>query len=129
LARRTLEGQDRVYYCAHPQHHSQDDLVTPEICQVCPLWREPLPAVLRPFPPPARARRWGLCLYLGEQTGLRDCPSCRGNVRVKVFGCSHPRHIETTLEECGQCADFEARAAEASARHAQHGRATQRAAK
>jgi hypothetical protein len=32
LARRTLEGQDRVYYCAYPQHHSQDDLVTPELC-------------------------------------------------------------------------------------------------
>jgi hypothetical protein len=46
---------------------------------------------------------------LGEETGLRDCPSCLGNVRLKVFACSHPAHGETTLQDCGACADHEER--------------------
>jgi hypothetical protein len=44
---------------------------------------------------------------LGEQIGTRDCPSCRGKVRLKVFACSHPAHGETTLPDCDLCEDFQ----------------------
>ena len=51
----------------------------------------------------------GPCFHLGGQTGLRDCPTCDGSVRVKVFTCQHPLHQETTLRECETCPDFDAR--------------------
>jgi hypothetical protein len=84
-------------------------LVRAEICRLCHLWREPPPAEYRPFPPavtPDPLR--GECVYLGEQTGLRDCATCQGNVRLKVFECRHPLHEQTTLEECRLCADHTA---------------------
>ena len=46
------------------------------------------------------------CQHLGSQTGERNCPTCAGNVRLKVFACSHPLHRETTLPECSTCRDF-----------------------
>ena len=48
------------------------------------------------------------CRYLGQQTGERSCPTCSGNVRLKVFACSHAAHVETTLPECGACGDYSA---------------------
>ena len=108
-----------VYFCAHPNHHSENSLVTKEVCWVCPLWRQPPPAVFRKFPPdpvppgqapvPRRAARLCRepCVFLGDQIGRRDCPSCGGRVRVKVFACAHPQHDETTLHECARCPDYE----------------------
>jgi hypothetical protein len=108
-SRRTLEGESNRYFCAHPRFHSKTGLVTGEVCLVCPLWREPPPAAFRPDPGPSQR---GRCQHLGEQAGLRECPSCRGSVRVKVFACRHPAHLETTLAECAACADFRAAPAE-----------------
>ena len=45
------------------------------------------------------------CRYLGEQTGLRQCSTCRGGVKEKVFACQHPENGETTLRECRVCPD------------------------
>jgi hypothetical protein len=46
---------------------------------------------------------------LGEETGLRECASCAGSVRVRVFACGHPRHEETTVREGEGCPDFQAK--------------------
>jgi hypothetical protein len=50
------------------------------------------------------------CFYKGEATGeLRQCGSCQGNVREKIFQCKHPGHAlnpTTTVRACEQCADW-----------------------
>ena len=56
-----------------------------------------------------RATRSGPCVHLGDLAGYRDCSSCKGTVRVKVFTCHHPDHETTTIRECGQCPDYEAK--------------------
>jgi hypothetical protein len=48
------------------------------------------------------------CRHLGTESGLRECKECRGNVHVKTYNCAHPAHVETTLAECCQCAEYEA---------------------
>ena len=59
--------------------------------------------------PPASSQR-GTCTHLGDPTGaLRDCQSCRGTVKAKVFACRHPAHRETTLRECQACPDWRAK--------------------
>lgn len=47
------------------------------------------------------------CIHRGPQTGLQDCPSCQGNVHVKVFQC-HRRgscslEKDVGLATCGNC--------------------------
>ena len=49
-----------------------------------------------------------VCVYLGEPFGLRDCASCRGTVRIKIYECHHPAHAETTLSYCRTCPDYQA---------------------
>ena len=42
------------------------------------------------------------CRLLGEQVGERECPTCRGHVRVKLYACPH--HPDgVTLAECADC--------------------------
>lgn len=54
-------------------------------------------------PPPVR----GICAYLGDQTGFRDCALCGGSkTKIKVFACNHPAHIETTWTECQTCPHY-----------------------
>lgn len=70
-------------------------------------------------PAPARttAKRRGPCAFLGPAVMGADgkaetveCPTCSGNVRLKVFGCGHPGHDGTTTEKgCRACSDWEAR--------------------
>lgn len=62
------------------------------------------------MPPRLLERLKGRCRHLGGQIGLRECPGCQGNVRIKVFACSHPSHGETTAAECEQCDDFSGQA-------------------
>jgi hypothetical protein len=48
------------------------------------------------------------CKYLGPPTGEeRECDTCKGRVRLKVFQCHHPAHGCTTLSQCRGCADFD----------------------
>ena len=105
-ARRLLESESGVFYCAHPRVHALEQRVTAEVCSICSRWREPPPETFRPFPPPPPR---GVCVHLGTEIGLRDCPGCRGLVRIKVFACGHPAHRETTLGECVSCSDHQER--------------------
>jgi hypothetical protein len=108
-SRRFFDGESAVFFCAHPDLHAKDNVVTEGICQACPYWQQPPPPTFRDFTPgpPPKPRR--LCLHLGEQIGLRECPTCRGTVRVKVFACAHPAHLETTLRDCTRCPDHQDR--------------------
>ncbi len=52
------------------------------------------------------------CRHWGEELGTEDCPSCRGNIRIKVFACNiHDRcTLRKALEEtacCAGCGDYE----------------------
>lgn len=46
------------------------------------------------------------CAFLGAQIGLQECETCGGNVRLKLFACSHPAHDETTFQQCEACPDY-----------------------
>jgi len=101
---------DEHCFCAHPQVHVRDNLASPAICRVCTRWRDPPPPKFRPFPANVRQCRSGPCQHLGEQTGLRACSGCRGDVQVKVFTCLHPdRPEETTIRDCRNCDVYERR--------------------
>jgi hypothetical protein len=108
-SRRSFAGETAAFFCAHPNHHSLDNLVTTEVCRCCPLWAQPAPAAYRPVPAVWPPRPRGPCRFLGQETGLRRCASCAGSVRVRLFACGHPRHEETTLRECEGCPDFQAK--------------------
>lgn len=110
-SRRTLPSEPGALFCVHPRHRFPGNLVSPEVCRVCTLWKQPPPQNYKdlvsprePKPEPSRSPA-GTCRYLGTQVGLRLCRSCCGTVRVKVFACEHPDHRETTLKECQVCAD------------------------
>ncbi|MCA9037306.1 MAG: hypothetical protein KDA91_19355 [Planctomycetaceae bacterium] len=47
------------------------------------------------------------CVFLGNQSGIRECPTCQRSVKIKVFQCGHPSHSETTIHECRDCPDFQ----------------------
>lgn len=53
--------------------------------------------------------RWGTqraaCPFEGEETGTRDCPSCNGRVRLKLFRCNHPARQpeEVSRQDCNEC--------------------------
>lgn len=108
-ARREHAPATGIFFCAHPQVHTTDQLVTAEVCRACDRWRDPSPVVYRPHVCMSAARRDGPCWNLGKLVGWRDCPTCRGQVRVKVFACGHPRHEFATINECLQCPDYEQR--------------------
>jgi hypothetical protein len=114
-SRRLFDGEESLFFCAHPQLHAKDNLVTPEICRICPYWQQPAPPEFRPFRPDARPKPRGPCLHLGEQTDLRECKTCGGSVRVKVFACAHPDHRETMLRYCAGCSDHQERPREEEA--------------
>jgi hypothetical protein len=106
-SRREIPGKLNLFYCAHPELGAHDQLVTPEICKMCKLRTAAPPEKFRPFPPPSGfITRDGPCQHLGEFLEYRTCPTCRGNVRLKVFACGHSQHVDTTLVGCGQCPDY-----------------------
>jgi hypothetical protein len=106
-ARREVPDDPHRVYCLHPMVHARGDIIPAEMCKLCNYWREPSPGPLRPFPPPPVIDNVGPCVYLGEETGLRECTTCLGRVRVKVFACRHPSHDETTFNECRHCPDHQ----------------------
>jgi hypothetical protein len=107
-ARHDIERDKGVFFCAHPRVLSKHFIVTAGFCRMCPLKDLPLPETLRPFRlPPAYSHEYsGPCQLLGEFKELRDCPTCKGNVKVKVFECNHPKHDETTIKDCQDCYDY-----------------------
>jgi hypothetical protein len=115
-SRRDFNPQEQIYFCAHPLVNIDRQLVTPAVCGHCTRWRDPKPEKFRDFPTKVHVRRDGPCMYLGEQTGLRDCPTCRGNIKLKEFRCHHPAHTTTIINECHVCFDYEARLARGSIR-------------
>jgi len=105
-ARRAISGETRRFHCLHPKVHIRDQIVTPAICGICTRWQEPRPESLRPDSDLVRIDRGLHCRFIGSEIGLRPCPTCRGTVNLKLFSCSHPSHMETTLHECRLCADY-----------------------
>lgn len=106
-SRREFDAKEQRFFCAHPQIGAPDALVSPDYCRICPYWQQPPPPKFRSRPEPKRRQRRALaCQHLGEEIGLRNCPSCRGHVQIKVFACRHPAHAETTRDECLRCGDY-----------------------
>lgn len=47
------------------------------------------------------------CKHLGEVTGeVRECGTCNGRVRLKVFACAEPSIGKTTLQQCKSCTKY-----------------------
>lgn len=105
-SRREYDRPSKTFFCAHPNVHLPGNVVTSDICRICTRWQDPAPKKFRPF---SAAARDGPCWHLGEQIGLRNCSSCRGNIQIKVFDCGHPSHESTTIKECLHCTDYESR--------------------
>ncbi len=103
--RSEIPGECEWFICSHPEVFSTDQRVHAGICVVCPYPSRPPPAQPQLVPQVARQAR---CLHLGDVIGERHCPTCGGGVRLKVFRCRHPRHVETTIRECDLCSDYEA---------------------
>src|SRR5258708_7472582 len=82
-SRREYDAAKGTFFCAHPQVHIARNLVNAEVCEQCDHWRQAPPEEFRPYFPGSGAGRESPCWFLGEQTGLRDCPSCIGHVRLK----------------------------------------------
>jgi hypothetical protein len=105
-SRRDVASAKEIFFCAHPQMHVQNQLVTPAICQACPYWQQPPPATFRIMPEGPLVRDEP-CRHLGDVIGLRDCEGCPGSVKIKVFACRHPAHGQTTLPDCQACPDYD----------------------
>lgn len=106
-ARHEISPEEGIYFCAHPRVLSKNNLVSTGVCRTCRQVNLPPPKDYLPFKPlPAYAFN-GPCKHLGNVKELRECTTCRGNVRVKVFFCNHPAYEATTLGECRNCTDFE----------------------
>lgn len=97
-----------ILQCTHPRVHAPQQIVWHAVCEGCRFCddgrRSDEPRVQ--LPDPLKPQRRGVCRQLGAHVGLRECEGCAGHVRVKVYGCSHPAHVQTTLAECRDCADF-----------------------
>ena len=94
--------------CLHPQVHAAGCVVTAEFCRMCSARLVTPPSGWRSLDEVRRSRRrLEPCRFLGMQSGERDCPTCNGRVRIKVYACRHESHEETTLRECQTCADHQ----------------------
>jgi hypothetical protein len=106
-SRREYDASAGIFFCAHPQVHIARHLVDSQVCRQCEWWQRPAPEEFLPYFPGFEPHQNGRCWFLGEQVGLRACPSCKGNVQIKVFDCRHADHEVTTLDECNLCPDYE----------------------
>lgn len=78
----------------------------------------PPPAPGAPEPAAAAAPHAGPCAFLGPpvldpggRQATRQCPTCRGVVRLKLSRCHHPGHAAdptTTEAGCRDCGDWAA---------------------
>ena len=53
------------------------------------------------------------CIHLGDKTGTRECETCQGSVKIKLYACA--LHGTCTLGKridmlpvCSQCGDYAA---------------------
>lgn len=108
-SRRELPKED-CFFCTHPNVHANNHRVTPEICQICHFWKQPPPSNPRLFSNKqvTSFQHTNSCYFLGESLGLRECSSCRGSVKLKVFDCAHPKYQDTTVRQCQKCQDHQA---------------------
>ena len=106
-SRRDFDPSRGLFFCAHPRMHAKNNLVTAPVCRVCRFWAQPPPAHFRPFPAASTPQRAGPCRFLGDVVELRECESCRGQVKLKVFACNHLLHGKTTLAGCETCLDYQ----------------------
>jgi hypothetical protein len=104
-SRRIVSPDDPNFFCAHPRVHRAGNLVYAEICRICDYWKLPAPQEFRPFPSVPRPP--GSCKYFGDLLENRECLTCSGTVRIKVYACAHPRHPETTIRICSSCSDYQ----------------------
>jgi len=105
-SRRELEEETPESVCLHPNVYVRGRRVTQGICKACDQRLQPPPGLLVEDPARSPLVRLGRCDYLGDQVGERLCPTCGGSVRIKLFACQHPKHIETTLRDCLRCEDY-----------------------
>jgi tetratricopeptide (TPR) repeat protein len=106
FARRLIPGESSKCHCLHPMVHARDQIVSAGMCGICERWSDSPRPALRSEHSLVSPNRGLSCRYFGTQIGLRTCDTCAGNVQVKVFECTHERHIDTTLDECRSCVDF-----------------------
>ena len=52
------------------------------------------------------------CVHLGETIGMKNCPSCKGAVKIKIFACE--LHGQATMQKrvggcacCLSCGDYQ----------------------
>ena len=88
---------------------SADHVCTCATDGYCPTWRREAP--IQPWrgrvgaPAKGAPQSEPVCAHLGPATGaLRECPTCQGNVRQKVFACAV--HGDTTIRDCRRCRDY-----------------------
>lgn len=107
-SRHDLPAEPGWYACSHPQVLVPARRVHAGICLICQYSSQPPPAQPIEGTLLQRAARARPCRHLGERIGERLCPTCGGHVRWKLFRCHHASLVETTLQECQTCGDFEA---------------------
>jgi len=105
-SRRAFDPSQQSFFCAHPGVGAFDGMVSPALCKICRQSAEPAPIRFRDRSEAPRRPRAQPCSFLGKETGLRECPTCHGKVKLKVFDCHHPKHPETTISECQRCPDY-----------------------
>lgn len=84
------------------------------ICQGAPAFESLRDGYLARLAAEAEAQRCGqsttrdrACVHLGPLTGrTRDCTSCKGRVREKLYACAV--HGECSLKDCRRCKDYHA---------------------
>lgn len=84
-----LPGETSSFFCAHPQMHAPDSIVSASICKMCSLWRTP-PANPRPY------RQRGPRDGMDHIDTVIGCWATRANLPLYVFRPSLVQHIGDT---------------------------------
>jgi hypothetical protein len=109
-SRRPLNDETDRFRCAHPRVHVDGNIVSSDFCRLCTLWSEPEPAQFRHLEQSDESTASEpRCAFLGNAVGWHTCPTCRGNVKLRMYDCRHPWHDTTTLRECRACTEFQQR--------------------
>lgn len=83
------------------------------LCANCelPHWSRELPEKIARKCKAVQEKERVHCQHLGQPTGFVECPTCQGNVRLKVFGCEI--HNAATMKKpmagiacCATCREY-----------------------